>query len=80
MEILEKVFYRPEETDFSNKDILTKLFIAHATLLAYYKKNLNNYLGNQAVFELTTSEGKPNNRICSNFIKYITDKIGRAHV
>ncbi|MDD2370845.1 MAG: phage portal protein [Firmicutes bacterium] len=73
MELLEKVFYKAEDTDFTNKDVLKKIFEAHTPLLDYYKKNKEYYLGKQAVFDLETAEGKPNNQICVNFIRYITD-------
>lgn len=73
MEILEKVFYRSEDTNFGDKEVLKKLFEAHTSLIEYYKKNRERYLGKQDVFLLKTKEGKPNNQICVNFIKYITD-------
>ena len=73
MDLLEKVFYMDEETDFTNKDVLTKLFEAHKPLLEYYKKNREYYLGKQAIFDSTSADGKPNNQICTNYVKYITD-------
>lgn len=73
MEILEKVFYRDDATDFSDKNVLSKLLDEHKVLLDYYRKNREYYLGKQDVFELQTADGKPNNKICVNFIKYITD-------
>lgn len=64
----------PESTDFTSKDVLKSLFVSHTKLIDYYKKNRNRYLGNQDIFsQAAKAAGKPDNKLCVNYLKYITD-------